>query len=326
MTKNTITRHGEWIQIKSPVHFPLQWVNSYLFPEEEGYTLVDPGLHTEQNIQHWQETLSELGIRMTQIRRIVLTHHHPDHYGLSGWMQQQSGAEVWMSETAWKQTQFMWGEQETVSTDLPKLFARHGYPDDLQPDMHKHIQGFIMKTVPHPEVKFFKLDAPFILGGRCYEMIESHGHASGHISFYDADRGVIFCGDQVLPRISPNISYLPGQDPDPLQSYLSSLEQMATLSVVQAYPGHREPFQHFQSRAQELIKHHEVRLAHIHRLAVESDITAYDICQQTFGDRLTVHQMRFAMSEMIAHLVYLAKKGQLQVQETDGLLRYRAAN
>src|SRR5690554_3427026 len=98
--KNVIEHDRSIIQVKSPLPFPIRWVNSYLIKGAAGYTLIDPGLHTKDAKENWIQVLNELNIEFNTIEKIVLTHHHPDHYGLSGWFQEKTSAPVYMSETA----------------------------------------------------------------------------------------------------------------------------------------------------------------------------------------------------------------------------------
>ena len=163
------------------------------------------------------------------------------------------------------------------------------------------------------------------LGDRTYEAIETPGHAAGHLCFYDAEAKLIFCGDHVLPQISPNVSFLPQVEANPLGAYLRSLRDIGRLEVRMAYPGHREPWVGFSARAAELISHHEERLALMEAHLRQQPQTSYEVCRVTFGDRLSVHQMRFALSETIAHLIYLELKGRIvTVHPEDSLIRYKA--
>ncbi len=163
---------------------------------------------------------------------------------------------------------------------------------------------------PQPQVTLLR-EGPVRLGDRVYEAIETPGHAAGHLVFYDAEAEVIFCGDHVLPQISPNVSFLPQVEENPLGAYLSSLQEIGRLPVKMAYPGHREPWQGFGARAEELVRHHHERLA-LMEGQLSAPLSAYEVCRATFGDRLSIHQMRFALSETIAHLILLEAEGRIQ--------------
>ncbi|MEC0225512.1 MBL fold metallo-hydrolase [Paenibacillus alba] len=319
---NIVTEHTEEItQVKVPLPFPLRWVNAYLIRGDNGYTVIDPGLHTPDAEALWLQVLQERGIGFEHVEQIVLTHHHPDHYGMAGWFQERTGAPVLLSETGYTQVQLLWGAEQPMSTLLLKLFARHGFPQDGLDEMTKHMVSFVEMVSPQPQVTLLR-EGPVRLGNRVYEAIETPGHAAGHLVFYDGEAEVIFCGDHVLPQISPNVSFLPQVEENPLGAYLSSLQEIGRLPVKMAYPGHREPWPLFSARAAELVRHHHERLA-LMEGQLSASLSAYDVCRATFGDRLSIHQMRFALSETIAHLILLEAEGRIRQDDpTAEYIRY----
>ncbi|OPH48628.1 hydrolase [Paenibacillus ferrarius] len=319
---NIVTEHTEEItQVKVPLPFPLRWVNAYLIRGDNGYTVMDPGLHTPDAEALWLQVLQERGIGFEHVEQIVLTHHHPDHYGMAGWFQERTGAPVLLSETGYAQVQLLWGAEQPMSALLLKLFARHGFPQDGLDEMTKHMVSFVEMVSPQPQVTLLR-EGPVRLGNRVYEAIETPGHAAGHLVFYDGEAQVMFCGDHVLPQISPNVSFLPQVEENPLGAYLSSLQEIGRLPVKMAYPGHREPWPLFSARAAELVRHHHERLA-LMEDQLSASLSAYDVCRATFGDRLSIHQMRFALSETIAHLILLEAEGRIRQDDpTAEYIRY----
>jgi glyoxylase-like metal-dependent hydrolase (beta-lactamase superfamily II) len=312
-------------QVKVPLPFPLRWINSYVVRGANGYTIIDPGLHTEDAVRLWEQAMKELGFEYEDVEKIVLTHHHPDHYGLAGSFQQRSGKHppVYMSQKGKELADLLWGSEEpTMTTSMPADFIAHGMDRQTADEMVVHMDSFIPLVSPQPEVTYMEEDAPFALGDRWYRPIHTPGHAEGHLCFLDESNGEMFCGDHVLPQITPNVSYIPGGDPNPLSSFLSSLELAARLPVSMAMPGHRDPFTGFVERARDIIQHHEVRLAQIAD-GLKKPATAYQVCRHLFGDRLSIHQLRFAMGETIAHMIYLEQQGRVVLSTDDeGIRRY----
>lgn len=316
-----VERENGWLQVKVPLPYSLKWVNAYLLPGDgdDDWSLIDPGLHTEEAANVWHAVMQGRGLSWDRIARIVLTHHHPDHYGLAGWFQERTGAPVWMSRTAHESARRMWGE-DSVTDALLASFLAHGLPASLADAMKEHLLGFVARVSPQPaSVSYLRPDSTFRMAGVQWELIGGEGHAPGHLSFYDPDGGRLLCGDQVLPDISPNIGWLPGGDPDPLGSFLDSLRAMRRLEVTCAYPGHRQPFRRFRERVDELAEHHERRLDRIAELIQERPSASFDVCERLFGERLrgNVHNLRFALSETIAHLFLLERRGALRL--TDGM-------
>lgn len=310
------------IQVKITLDSPLRWVNSYLLRDEKGITLIDPGPRTESTEQEWNDALAALQIRMDEITSIVLTHHHPDHYGLAGWFQEKMGAKVWMSERAHKEAQLMWGydaHTSDMNDKLPAFFAMHGMPESWLVQLPEHLNSFIPQVSPQPQVSYISEVMQISMGGRVWVPVQTAGHAPGHLSFYHPDSGVMLCGDAVLPQISPNVSLVPGSDTQPLHLYLEGLRRLRELHVRTAYPGHRHPFTHFRERIDALLLHHEERLTAISgMLSAAGGLTAFEVCVALFGDKLGIHQMRFAMCEALAHLDELVRQKRAELKDQEG--------
>lgn len=315
---------GIW-QVKVPLPFPLLWVNAYVAVGPDGTAdVIDPGLRTEEALRRWEEAAEAIGFGWTSVRSIVLTHHHPDHYGLAGWMQERTGAPVLLSDAAREQADMQWGaERRGRALDATlAFFARHGLPEAEEPAMRRHLESFVPMVTPHPrETVTIPFGGTVELGGRPYAALHTPGHAAGHLSFWDASSGRLFCGDHVLPGITPNVSLLPFGDEDPLATYLDSLQEAERLPVAAALPGHREPFAHYAERIRAIRAHHVGRLDAMEAM-LEAPASGYELCRAMFGDKLSTHQLRFALSETLAHLVWLARRGRAAVRETGASLRY----
>ncbi|MFC0212654.1 MBL fold metallo-hydrolase [Paenibacillus chartarius] len=317
---------GAIVQVKVPLPFPLRWVNGYVVKGKNGLTIIDPGLHTPEAETCWDDAMRLIGCTYTDIERIVLTHYHPDHYGLAGWMQDRSGgAPVWMSGEGVRLAQFLWGEGTPMTPALTALFREHGMDDELCAQIRVHMDDFVPLVSPQPRTSLLEPGDTVRLGDDEYTAILTPGHAAGHLCLYRAEDRRIFCGDHVLPQISPNVSWMPGVEDNPLDAFLSSLKEVAGLDVGIAYPGHREPFSRFAERALELVDHHQERLAlMLSKLSVPC--SAFAVCREVFGERLTVHQLRFALAETLAHLVYLERSGQAVCERSaNGIFMFRAA-
>ncbi|GIP24137.1 MBL fold metallo-hydrolase [Paenibacillus sp. J22TS3] len=297
------------IQVKISMSPPLRWVNSYILRGSRGVTIIDPGPKSETSIAEWTKVWGELGLNKDEITSVVLTHHHPDHYGLAGHIQAYTGASVWMSRRAHAETKFMWGPGSHINEELPALYRRHGMPPEWTSQLAAHLEGFLPQVLPEPIVSYLDEGVMLEMGDRLWLPIETGGHAPGHMSFYHRESRTMLCGDAVLPQISPNISFLPGSDPQPLQSYTDAMLKLAAYEVDLAYPGHRHPFDYFRKRLEDLLIHHEQRLNQIEEFLRENPRSAFEVCTYLFGDQLGIHQMRFAMSETLAHLIELIRQG-----------------
>ncbi|MDQ0061217.1 MBL fold metallo-hydrolase [Paenibacillus harenae] len=300
-----------WLQVKVPLPFSLKWVNSYVIPEENGYTLIDPGLRTDEAIEAWEAALALNQLKWTDIARIIVTHQHPDHYGLSGYVQEKSGAPVYISRASHAYALRLWGEGSRFAEQLKSLFVEHGMPLELVDAIGENLASFVEMVSPQPKVAYLEAGGTLAIGGLDWQLIDAPGHASGGLCFYQPERRWMICGDQVLPHITPNVSVVPGEDERPLALFLASLEELAEYEVELAFPGHRDPFDDFSGRIEELISHHGRRLVRMAELLEEEPRTAFDLCEALFGSRLrsNPHNLRFAMAETLAHLYELVRQG-----------------
>ena len=300
-----------FLQVKIPLPFSLKWVNSYIIPEKDGFTMIDPGLRTEEAEAVWLEVMASCGLELGEIKRIILTHQHPDHYGLAGLMQEKSGAAVYMSRRAHEYTQRLWGGESDYPAELRKLFLAHGMPEELMTEIEENLDSFLARVSPQPKVHYIEAGDRIKVGGRTWQLIDAPGHAFGGLCFYEEELKWMICGDQVLPRITPNISVVPGEERDPLQAFLSSLQELKGYPVDLALPGHRDPFRDFQKRIDELLAHHSRRLIAMKELLGSRSLSAFELCELQFGIHLrgNPHNLRFAMSETLAHLFHLERRG-----------------
>jgi glyoxylase-like metal-dependent hydrolase (beta-lactamase superfamily II) len=296
----------EIVAVPLPLPFPLKWITAYVFVGSYGISIVDTGLHTPESLQTWEQAFAENGWRWEQVDKIVLTHYHPDHFGLAGTLQQKTGAPVYISELDWEQAQLFWSRTSSYHERMTRFFAQHGMEERFVQQLPAHLAGFHKWVEPHPQVSFLRDGDRIELGDRVYEVIHTPGHADGHLSFYDPERKWLIGGDVLLPKITPNISLWPGCNPNPLAEYLQTLKKLKTIEVKQVFPAHGAVFTNYQERIGQIEQHHEHRLNKILKfLEINGRVNAWQVCTDLFGTNLTIHNLRFAFSETLAHLEYL---------------------
>ncbi len=302
------------IQVPLPLPFALRIVNCYLLRGSHGWTVIDSGLGTADDRAAWLAAFAEHGIGPGNLEQIVLTHFHPDHYGLAGWLQQWNGHEtpVHMAPREAEQARIVWQRPAGSHEPMHDLFTDYGAPPELTAAMVEQLRDLRRYTPPHPVVTLLEPGATIRLGRRDCQVIHAPGHSDGQIVFYDPADRLILSGDQVLIKITPNIGLWPESEPDPLGRYLSSLDHLATFDVRLALPGHGALISDWRGRLAELQHHHAERLDTMFK-AVNDATDAYTVARTAFPfERLTHHEMRFAMAETIAHLEYLVHRGRLQ--------------
>jgi glyoxylase-like metal-dependent hydrolase (beta-lactamase superfamily II) len=297
MTLQTIT--DDVRRATLPLPFPPMHVHIYLLRGELGWTAVDTGLGLPEAGAQWQGILTSLD---APIRRIAITHFHPDHVGAAATAEALTGAPVHQGELDYAQCEQVWG-----SDDWPERIAawmeRHGTPPEIAREVVQQgrVASLFIQFAARPEL----LREGDSLDG--WRVLDLPGHADGHIGF-ERD-GILVAGDHLLPDISPTVGRYAEGRADPLGAYLSSLERTVELDPELALPGHGEPIHDPAARARELIEHHRERLDVTAAALRDGPRTAYEVSLAVFERDLDPSGRRFAVAETLAHLERLAAEG-----------------
>ena len=323
------------VQVRLPLPFRLDHVNCYLLRGDNGWTVLDTGLNTSLARRGWELAFAELGLGPDEIERIVLSHVHPDHFGLAGWLQvwlaeqgRTAPLPVLMSAPEYEVFTDVWEQPEQQLERMTAYFVRGGMPVAMARDVSEETGRTGQRTWPHPaHIGVIYPGAELDLGWRRFRVLQGSGHSPGLLMLHDEASGVLLCSDHMLIKITPHIGFWPGMADEPLTGYLASLRQLQSLPVSVAYPGHRDPIPDWSGRLGELLAHHAARLEATYE-AIPAG-TAQNVAQIAttvfrLGD-LNPHEMRFAMAETWSHIVWLVKAGRLLETEVDGVAEYRRA-
>ena len=306
-------------QVQLPLPFPLRIVHSYVLRDGDGWTIIDTGINYSAGRAAWQAALAELKIAPQAIRRIILTHAHPDHYGMAGWLAEQSSAPVQLAPLEQEFVRTVWHAGAANEQAIVDFFQAHGMPAELAEQVRHSTAETRAMTLPWPATSVIEPGESLQIGARRFRVIATPGHSDQHLVFYCAEERLLLCGDAVLIKITPNISLWPHGCPDPLADFLQSLDRLAALHVDLALPGHGPLIRAFGERLAELRTHHYERLE-VMEQATGGGTTAFSICTAVFPTTvLSPHQLRFAMAETLAHLEYLVGVGRLK--HDDGMYR-----
>ncbi len=293
-------------RLRLPIPFPLRSVNLYVLEDGAGSALVDAGYPVPEARALLQETLLREGLRPEVL---VITHAHPDHFGMAVELQEQLGCEVWMAREELVAAQ-TYQPGRPVWQQLAKEFMAEGMPPDRVRATVESGQDTWACTPP-PQVRCFLQPYEEVNLGRRWQVLVTPGHAPAHVCLFQPDSGTLLAGDHLLPKITPNIGRWPSGPPDPLDDYLRSLTELQHLPVRRVLPGHGDPYDGFQERLHELIHHHWDRLQAVLGTLREGPRSGYEVCVALFGADLDSHNVRFAMVETLSHLAYLERRGYL---------------
>lgn len=304
-------------QVPIPIPIPLKYVNCYLCQGDDGWSLVDTGFHDHLATNAWTRVFAELGIRAQDIDRLLVTHYHPDHIGAAGWLQQWTGAPAYIHAEELHEVELFWGTgNEAQATALSDFYSADGMPESTAAAIAKHHLEQRESVAPLPRFTALATGSRLRIGRGEYEIVWVPGHSDGMAVFWDAQTGFLLANDAILNKITPNVSLWPHCRPNPLQDYLQSLSTLAALGAKMAFPGHRSIITDVAGRCREIHRHHMERLQVMQQAcASPQGATPWEVCERVFPPaRLTIHQLRFAMSETQAHLVYLERQGRLRIQ------------
>ncbi|OQW55122.1 MAG: MBL fold metallo-hydrolase [Proteobacteria bacterium SG_bin9] len=316
-----------WVRLKLP--FRLNHVNIYLLADGDGWTVIDAGFGNDESIAAW-EMLFAGPLKGFQISRLIVTHSHPDHVGLAGWLVERFGCAFYMTQVEYLQSVYHQNRgTEERRENSRRFFLRHGMGDDLTKALMGRGQDYLKRTAALPPAYTRLSDQQTIrIGARDFIVLTGGGHAPEQLMLYCAAEKLFLSADQVLSKISPNVSVWAHEpDANALGMYLSSLKRLSDFLPDDALvlPGHGVPFYGVKTRIQQLADHHEERCQMIAEACREMPKTSAELVPVVFHKhKLDAHQTGFAAGELIAHVNHMLADKRLTVTPaTDGILRFR---
>jgi glyoxylase-like metal-dependent hydrolase (beta-lactamase superfamily II) len=315
-----------WVRLKLP--FRLNHVNIYLLADGDGWAMVDAGFGNEETIAAWT-TLFEGPLKHVKITRLIVTHSHPDHVGLAGWIVERFNCPLQMSQVEYLQSVYHQNRGTEERKHAQRLFfRRHGMDEDLTDKLLGRGQDYLKRvSVLPPSYHRISHGEEISIGKRRFKVITGGGHALDQVMLYCAADKLFLSADQVLSKISPNVSvWAVEPDQNSLGEYLASLASLTTTLPwdVMVLPGHGVPFYGLKTRIKQLADHHEDRCRLIAEACRVVPQTSRQLVPVVFNKyELDVHQMGFAAGELIAHVNYMLNEGRLTYEVTDGVLRFR---
>lgn len=305
-----------------PTPYAVGPVNAYVLAAEP-MTMIDAGVNTVDAENALKLGFAAKGLFVETVERILITHGHPDHYGLVPVIKELSHAEAYMG-----------AEEVARITDhrtfweLGRLLLEAGFPEDLLKDMAERERNL------HRVHLATQLEANPIKDGDIFEFrdflliaISLPGHTGGHMGFLEPASGTLFAGDTLLPHASPNPLLEPILEPEgdspahrrrSLKQYLESLDRMEALDLKRVYPGHGPVINNPAETIQYMREHHARRLDVVHTTLSFDGLSAYEVSKRLYPN-VNGYDHFLAVSEVIGHLDVLVEQGRAMPDHRDGV-------
>lgn len=318
-----------WTRI--PLPFRLNHVNIYLIDDGDGWAILDTGIDNDATRVVWESLLSG-PLSGRQLTRLIVTHYHPDHIGLAGWLAEQFGLPLLTSQTTYLSClNISLSPGALDAKPYREFYLRHGLDPQTTQVVATQGHNYLRMVYGLPPT-FTRLVGgdTFKIGGRDFSVLSGDGHAPEQLMLYCIADKVLLAADQVLAKITPNVSvWAVDPDGDPLGLYIRSLyslkHQISSDTLI--LPGHQLPFYGIHTRSDELIAHHDLRCSLIREACRSTARSAAELVPIIFHRELDPHQMSFAFSEVQAHINYMLRKNELNWAESDdGIERVIARN
>jgi glyoxylase-like metal-dependent hydrolase (beta-lactamase superfamily II) len=293
-------------------------VSAYLLRGDDGDTLVDCGIAAgvdggdpgPDGTAAVAAALTAAGSSLERLARLVVTHAHIDHFGLAGEVVRRSGGELWMH----RRTDLdlaKYAEPDDAIDRRMLMLADHGL---YGPELTQSSEGLrdwlpVMPSVGRPS-RLLDGGELFTAAGRTWEVIHTPGHSPGHVCLWNADERLLCSGDHLLQVVSPPVTFERGFEPDPMGSYLESLDRVRDLAPELVLPGHGAPFRDGARRAEAIAAGKRRRLTQVRELVGDRPRTVAELTVDLFGAaQLTGSQRHFVTAEILAYLAYHEVRG-----------------
>ncbi len=308
----------QWARL--PVPGSLKHVNIWLLDDGQGVAIVDTGLDIPSCREAWESLISG-AIAGRPVTRIIVTHFHPDHLGLAGWLAERFDAPLWMTRGEWLFARMLTADIRDVPPREAFAYWRAAGWDEqrIEAEAEKGWGRFASVVAPVP-ISFVRIEEGDVIriGDREWRVLIGSGHSPEHACLIDDAAGLMIAGDQVLPRITSNVSLsLSEPEADPLGEWLASIAKLKMLpDSLFVLPSHGEPFTGLHARLDALDEGHRGRLDALHAHLLEPR-RAVDCFSILFGRRIDDNSFGLATGEAMAHLRHLVVEGRA-VREVRG--------
>ncbi|MEY2758922.1 MAG: hypothetical protein RIR33_2700 [Pseudomonadota bacterium] len=315
--------------VRMPLPFSLKWINLWLLEDGEGWTVVDTGIPNSETKAHWR-TIFENELGGKPVKRVIVTHMHPDHIGLAGWMTKKWQCDLWISRLEYVTCRMLVADTGREAPEAGVKFYRAAGWTQEQIDVYVDKFGGFGKGVSQLPDAFERLSDgdELAIGGRTWRIVTGCGHSPEHACLWCPELNVFIAGDQILPRISSNVSVFPTEpEGDPLTDWINSCRKLKGVipEGVLVLPAHNEPFYGAHKRLDSLVEGHETALSRL-LSRLDTPKRAVDLFGAVFARAISPDVLGMATGETLAHLNCLKRRGLVTSVRDGGTTLYRRAS
>ena len=306
---------------------PLKSINIYVIKSKEFAMIIDTGFNNPENRANMEELIQSLDLNLLKTK-LFLTHLHSDHVGLAKWLDDKGIGDIYISEKDGKMVENGINKEDFQWQNIIKNAHFQGLgPENLKIEDHPGYKNRPKEAILHTKIK---PGWEISIGDYNFIAIDEEGHTPGMLGLYEKDHKILFCGDHVLGKITPNITYWGDEFGDSLGIYLENIKKIKDLDIKHLYSAHRFLVEDTNARIDELISHHQERLADCLKIieklgkANTTQITQqmqWDIKAKDWND-FPASQKWFAVGEAAAHLKHLVKIGKIKEEVIYGVGYY----
>lgn len=310
-----------------PLPFGLSHINLYLLKDGDGWLAIDAGMKGDVGRETWRRVIVEHldGLPLTGL---LVTHLHPDHIGLAGWLVAEYGCKFFMSFSEYYMARTFETQAGAARDEWRDgYYARElGLPEEIVTELSGSAGGYgdYIEPVPYRFIRLSERDE-LQVGDYRWRVIIGRGHSPEHICLYNEPLNMLIAGDQALPKVSANVGVI-GTEPEanPMHDWLASMAKLRHLPQdVLVLPAHNAPYYGLLARLAEIESYQFERLSAA-LLALKQPLSAYELMPVLYKKTLRGEQLMMAVGECLAHIRYLQAEGKIKRIEQDGSVRYQA--
>lgn len=317
--------------LRMPLPLSLDHINLWAVRDGDGWAVFDTGMHTPATLEAWRALVgvdAPLGERGPT--RIFATHMHPDHIGMAGWLSRKFACDLWMTRDEYMTCRVLVADTgREAPPEGIRFYRRAGWNTEAIETYCARFGGYGKHISPMPQSYRRLQDGQTIrIGEHDWQVVVGSGHSPEHASFYCPALKLLISGDQVLPRISPNVSLFPTEpEADPMGEWLESLDKLKRQlpDDCLVLPAHNDPFRGLHARLDRLANGHRRSFERLLASLGEAPKRAVDVFGSLFARPIDADLLPLATGEALANLNYLVRRSQVAVEEdADGVAWYRA--